>query len=438
MTLSANRNATALPKYSVWFAVALSAALVTAGCTSPAQSQTGAQPPPPPVEVISVSAQDVPIDSEFSAQTFARDRVEVRGRVNGYIEKWLFRPGAQVRAGQVLYTLDARPFEAAVEQASGSVRETEGDVQFARNQVSLLQAQANLAAAEASLVKAQQDVERLKPLVEQDAAAKQDLDAANAALRSAEANVRANKANVEQAGLSTKTQIQSSQGKLESLRGALRNAQLNLQYATIRAPISGVIGDTQVPVGGIVSSSSPLPLTTIVPLDPIWVRFQMSESQYLAYGRQKQTTGKDVPIELVLADGTVFPVKGKIDAVLNQVDPQTGTLELQAKFQNPDSKLLPGQFGRVRFRTDERTNVILVPQRAVQQMQNVQTVFTVDSNNKVEARAVKTLERVGEDWIIGQGLRSGDKVIVEGQLRIRPGMPVSPSPFQPENKRASR
>jgi len=274
--------------------------------------------------------------------------------------------------------------------------------------------------------------------VEQDAAAKQDLDAASAALRSAEANVRANKANVEQAGLSTKTQIQSSQGKLESLRGALRNAQLNLQYATIRAPISGVIGDTQVPVGGIVSSSSPQPLTTIVPLDPIWVRFQMSESQYLAYGRQKQTTGKDVPIELVLADGTVFPVKGKIDAVLNQVDPQTGTLELQAKFQNPDSKLLPGQFGRVRFRTDERTNVILVPQRAVQQMQNVQTVFTVDSNNKVEARAVKTLERVGEDWIIGQGLRSGDKVIVEGQLRIRPGMPVSPSPFQPENKRASR
>jgi membrane fusion protein, multidrug efflux system len=272
-------------------------------------------------------------------------------------------------------------------------------------------------------------VNRLKPLVEQDAAARQDLDAATAALNAADATVRANKANVEQARLSTGTQIQSSEGKLESLRGALRNAELNLQYATVRAPISGVIGDTLVPLGGIVSASSAQPLTTIVPLDPIWVRFQMSETQYLSYGRLKAATGQEVPVTLVLADNSEYPVKGRIDAVLNQVDPRTGTLELQARFANSDSRLLPGQFGRVRFQTEERHGVILVPQRAVQQVQSVQTVFTVGAGNKVEAHAVKTRERVGEDWIVEQGLKPGEKVIVEGQLRIRPGIVVQPKPF---------
>jgi membrane fusion protein (multidrug efflux system) len=338
-----------------------------------------------------------------------------------------------VRAGQVLYTLDLRPYRAAAQQAAGNVKQTEAEAAFARQQVSLLEAEANLAAAEANLRKAQQDYERVKPLVEQDAAARQDLDAATAALQAAEANVRANKANVEQARLTTKTQIESTEGRLQAQRGALETAELNVQYGTIRAPIAGVIGDTLVPVGGMVTANSSQPLSTIVPLDPIWVRFKMSESQYLAYSRR--SSAGEVPLQLILADNSTFPQPGRIENVLNQVDPRTGTIELQARFPNPQGTVLPGQFGRVRFRTEERKGAILVPQRSVQQVQNMQTVYTVGAGNKVEAHAVTTGERVGEDWIIEQGIKPGDKVIVEGQLRIRPGIPVRPTPFQ-DNRRA--
>lgn len=408
-------------------------AVVTAGCTSKAQHSNGGQPPPSPVEVLEVQASDVPIYSEFAAQTFARNGVEVRARVDGYIEKWLFRPGQKVRAGQMLYVLDLRPYQAAVQQAAGSVKETEADALFARQQVALLQAEANLAVSEANLVKARQDQERLKPLVEQDAAPRQDLDTAVAAFRAAEANVRANKANVEQTRLAAQTQIQSSEGRLQSQKGALRNAQLNLEYGTIKAPISGVIGDTQVPVGGMVNANSAQPLTTVVPLDTMWVRLQMSEREYLAYGRRRAATGRDVPLELLLSDQSAFPHPGRIDSVLNQVDPRTGTLEVQARFPNPEQKLLPGQFGRVRFQTEQRNGVLVVPQRAVQQMQNMQTVYTVAADNKVQAHAVKTGERVGDGWIVEQGLKPGDKVIVEGLMRIRPGVPVRPTPYRPAN-----
>jgi RND family efflux transporter, MFP subunit len=413
--------------------VMIMAAALGAGCSSKMQATAGSgQPPPPLVEVINVAASDVPIYSEFAAQTFARNRVEVRGRVDGYIEKWLFKPGDQVKAGQTLYVLDLRPYRAAVQQAAGNVKQTEADVQFAQQQVALLQAEANLASAEANLRKSQQDYERLKPLVEQDAAAKQDLDAATASLRAAEANVRANKANVEQTKLSASTQIGSTEGKLQAQRGALETAQLHLQYGTITAPIGGIIGDTLVPVGGMVSANSAQPLSTIIPLDPMWARIQMSERQYLAYGRRN--AGSEDGLELILADGSRYPHPGRLDSVLNQVDPRTGTLEVQARFSNPEGRLLPGQFGRVRFRTDERKNAILIPQRAVQQVQSMQTVYTVGEGNKVEAHAVKTRERVGDDWIVEQGLKPGDKVIVEGQLRIRPGMPVTPKPFQAEPK----
>ena len=413
-------------------ALLLVAVVMSVGCTSTAQTTAGGPPPPPLVEVMDATASDVPIYSEFAAQTFARNRVEVRGRVDGYVEKWLFKPGDQVRAGQTLYVLDLRPYRAAVQQATGNVKQTEADVQFAQRQVALLQAEANLAAAEATARKAQLDYDRLKPLVEQDAAAKQDLDAATGTLRSAEANVRANQANVEQTKLSASTQIQSTEGKLQAQRGALENAQLNLQYGTITAPITGVIGDTQVPVGGLVSANSQQPLSTIVPLDPMWVRIQMSESQYLAYGRRKASGQSG--LELILADGSTYAHRGQLDSVLNQVDPKTGTLEVQARFPNPEARLLPGQFGRVRFQTDERKGAILVPQRAVQQVQNMQTVYTVGGDNKVEAHAVTTRERVGEDWIVEQGIKPGDRVIVEGQLRIRPGIPVTPKPFHAAGK----
>jgi membrane fusion protein (multidrug efflux system) len=391
-----------------------------------------APPPAPVVTVTNLEARDVPIFDDFAAQTYARDTVEVRGRVSGYIEKWLFKPGAQVTAGQVLYVLDRRPYEASVTQAKGNLRQSEADLVFARQQVSLLQAQANLASAEANLLKARQDYERLKPLVEADAASKQDLDAATAALRASEANVAALRANVTQTELTTRTQIQSNEGKVESLKGALQNAELNLDYGVIRAPISGRVGDSLVPVGGLVTSTSTQPLTTIVPLDPIWVRFQATETEYLTWKKSGRGATSSVPLTLILSDRTEFPYTGRLENTLNQVDPKTGTLELQAKFPNPEHTLLPGQFGRVRLQVDERHNAILVPQKAVQQLQNMQTVYTVDANNKVMTRAITTGPRVGELWIIEQGLKPGDRVIVDGQLRVRPGATVQAVPYKPD------
>jgi membrane fusion protein (multidrug efflux system) len=375
-----------------------------------------------------VQPRDVPIFSDFAAQTYARNMVDVRSRVEGYVDRWLFQPGAEVAAGQVLYVLDLRPLEAAVQQARGNLQQSEADLDFAQKQVSLLQAQASLATSEANLIKAQQDDDRLKPLVQADAASQQDLDAAVAALRAAEETVKANKANVDQTALSTRTQIASTAGKVESNKGALHTAELNLEYGTIRAPIGGRIGDTLVPVGGLVSPTAAQPLTTIVPLDPIWVRFKVTESEYLAWAKrgQKSPAGE---LTLILADGSEFPSKGRITDTLNQVDPKTGTLELQASFANPRHTLLPGQFGRIRVQVDERRNAIVIPQKAVQQIQSMQTVYTVGPDNKALMRAVTTGNRVGELWVIEQGLQPGDRIIVEGQLKVRPGAAVQPTPY---------
>ena len=411
-------------------AILLAALIGLTACGKSGQHSVSAQAPPPTVEVAEVRPSDADIYTEYPAQTYARDMVEVRGRVEGYIEKWLFRPGQEVKAGQTLYVLDTRPFQAQVAQAQGTVRQAEADLVFARNQVSLRQAEANLAASQSNLVKAQQDYERLKPLVEQDAAARQDLDAATAALRSAEASVRANQATVEQTKLTTDTQVQSTEGKLAAQEGALQTATLNLQYGSITAPIGGLIGDTLVPVGGLVTPGAQQPLTTIVPLDPIWVRFKVSEAQYLAL---KNAPAKQAPdLHLVLADNSELPHTGKLTNALNQVDPKTGTLEMQAEFPNPQHKLLPGQFGRVRYVADHRTGALLVPQRAVQQNQSIQSVYVVGPDNKVQARPVKTGPRVGENWIIEHGLDAGDRVIVEGLLTVRPGIPVNAVPWTPK------
>jgi membrane fusion protein (multidrug efflux system) len=398
------------------------------GCGLRGAGEVAAQAPPPTVEIATVAPSDADIYTEYPAQTYARNMVDVRGRVEGYIEKWLFRPGQEVTAGQPLYILDLRPFEAQVQQAQGTLQQTEADLSFAQRQVSLRQAEANLAVAQSNQVKAQQDYDRLKPLVEQDAAAKQDLDAAVAALHSAEASVRANQANVEQTRLATETQVQATQGKVEAQRGALETARLNVAYGTIQAPISGLIGDTLVPVGGLVNPNATQPLTTIVPLDPIWVRFKVSEAQYLAFKGKGVKQGP--PLKLILADNSTFPQAGTLTNSLNEVDPKTGTLELQAEFPNPQHRLLPGQFGRVRYVAEHRTGAILVPQRAVQQNQSIQTVFVVGDGDKIEARGVKTGARIGDAWLIEKGLEAGERVVVEGLLTVRPGVVVHPVPYR--------
>ena len=367
----------------VAFAIALFAAGHGKAATTPAP------PPAPEVSVIYVQGEDVATYREYPARTYARDLVDVRGRVDGYIERRTFDIGSDVRAGQVLFVLDVRPYEAEVERARGA----------------LVQATADIAQAEAALLKARQDVERLEPLVEEEAAPRQDLDNALAARQAGEAAVAARKATV------------------DANRAVLRTADLNLEYATIRAPISGRIGDSLLQVGGLVTKTSAQPLTTIVPLDPVWVRFQVSEAEVPLFERDR---GRSLAIELVLNDGTVPPAHGQIENALNSVNTKTGTLEVQATFRSPDHAILPGQFVRVRVRTGERRQALLVPQRAVLELQGQHSVLTVGPDDAVQARAVVTGDRVDERWIVEQGLKSGDAVVVDGLQKVRPGSRVAP------------
>jgi membrane fusion protein (multidrug efflux system) len=421
------------------FVVLIAAAVTLVSCQSDSKAQGPMAFPPPPVSVLEVQAQDVPIYSEYAAQTFARDMVEVRGRVDGYIEKRLFQVGADVRAGQTLYELDRRPYAADVDKAKGDVAQSEANLEFAKKQVALIQAQANLAQAKANLVKAQQDVDRLRPLVGQEAAAQQDLDNALAALDANKANVAALTASVDQTRLQARTNIDAAAAQVASNKALLRTAELNLGYATITAPISGRIGDSLIEVGGLVSKTAAQPLTTIVPLDVIWVRFKVSEAEYIGYQKSKEIRNSvNMPIRLVLADDAVFPHEGQIRNTVNQVDLKTGTLEIQGTFPNPEHAVLPGQFGRVRLRTREAKNVIVVPQRAVQQLQSMQSVFTVGPDNKAQARNIVTGDRIADGWIVTQGLKPGDKVIVEGVQKVRPGAPVQPSPYQARETAAPR
>jgi membrane fusion protein, multidrug efflux system len=185
-------------------------------------------------------------------------------------------------------------------------------------------------------------------------------------------------------------------------------------------------------VGGLVSKSSPTPLTAIVPLDPIWVRFKVSEAEHLASESRKHgKTISQVPLELILADGITHPYPGYIQNTVNQVDQKTGTLEFQSTFPNPKHNILPGEYGRVRFRKEERLGALVVPQRAIQDTQGLQSVFLVGPDNKVVAQNVVTGERIADQWVVNQGLKPGDRVIVEGTMKVRPGAPVTPQPWTP-------
>lgn len=409
---------------------AIGIALSFSSCAS-SRAQAPGPPPPPTVSVVSMQPHTVPIYADYPAQTFARDAVDVRGQVDGYIRQRLFQTGADVKAGQVLYVLDRRPYEAEVDKAKGDVAQSQANVEFAKKQVALLQAQADLAQAEANELKAQQDVDRLTPLVKSDAAPQQDLDNASAELKAAKAAVAARKANVEQTSLSTRIQVATSGAQLEASQAQLRSARLNLEYATIVAPLNGRIGDSAIQVGGLVTKNSTQPLTTIVPLDPLWVRFKVSEAEYLQFIRQSGAI-ESWPLELLLADNTSYPFPGRVRNANNQVDPKTGTLELQATFPNPKHVLLPGQFGRIRVRVRDQRNALLVPQRAVEEVQGATSVLTVSADNKAELRSVVLGARSGTNWIVEQGLKAGDRVIVEGLMLVRPGIPVHPQAYRPE------
>ena len=408
-----------------------------ASCGAGEKGAAGAAPgggaPRFPVTAVKVSPRTVPIYQEFIGSTFAQDTVQINARVNGYIDKWLFKPGDFVSAGQLLYEIDPRTYKAEVDKAKAELARSEAQLSFAKEGVDVLRAESELAQAEASLIKAEQDVARVRPLVKENALPEQDLDAALANERVARNTYRAREANVQQLRLTQRTQIQQGEAAVNSAKAALENAELNLQFTRIQAPVAGRVGETKVQVGGLATANSPDPLTLLSPLDPIYVEFKVGERDYLEYSKKQlaaqQATGKQIPVEpltLLLADGTAYPYQGRYRYADRAVDVTTGTLKLIADFPNPKRMLLPVQFSRIRLQTGAKDGVFVVPQRAVTELQGLRQLMLLDKDDRVIARTVTATDRVGNQWVIEKGLAEGDRVIVDGLQKAIPGTQVAP------------
>jgi membrane fusion protein, multidrug efflux system len=344
-----------------------------------------AAPPPPDVLVTDVVQKDVPIHSEWIGNTVGYVNADIRARVQGYLLSRSYTEGALVHTGDLLFTIDPRPYQAALDTTKGQ-----------------------LGIAEAQLTKTAQDVARYTPLAKEGAISQEELDNAVQANRAARAQVEAQRANVEQ-------------------------AKLNLGWTSITSPIDGIAGLAQAQVGDLIQPSTLM--TSVSQLDPIQVNFPISEQEYLKFAVlieqiSKGEVRKDQrPLELILADGSVFPQPGKAALANRQVDVRTGTITIVSYFPNPGNLLRPGQFAKVRAVTDFAKNALLVPQRAVLEQQGQYLVAVVGADNKVDIHPVKVGERVGTDWIVTEGLKPGERVVAEGLQKLRAGITVNPKPF---------
>jgi membrane fusion protein (multidrug efflux system) len=416
------------PKLSI----ALAMLAITAACTNKSKDKHDAAPPPATVVVAEVQQKTVPIYSEFVGQTTADETVELRARVEGVLEKVYFREGAPVRKGQLLFSIDKRPFAAAVQSAKALAAKAVSDLAQASQRTDVLEAQAQLADAQATLTRADQDVNRLAPLAKEKAVTEQDLDAAVAAQKSARATVDARKANLTNLEAAVKYTIERAKAEVDASKARVTQAELDLSYCNIYAPISGVIGFLQVDEGNLVGRGDATLLATISASDPLLVDFSVSEIDYLKLTDPK-TVGKNagkLHFDLLLSDESQHPYQGTFHVLDRTVDPQTGTLKAQATFPNPGSYLRPGQFARVRVAVAERENAILVPARAIQEMQGAKTVMVVDAENKVSVRTIKVGDKADKDVVVLDGLSGGERVIVEGMQKVRPGGVVNPTTAQ--------
>lgn len=408
---------------------AVIALAMSAGCSGKSTEKHEAPPPPPSVIVAEVTQKTVPIYSEFVGQTRADETVELRARVEGILQKVYFKEGSAVRKGQLLFTIDKRPFQAALQSAKALATKAISDLAQAQQRTDVLEAQAQLAEAQAVLTRADQDVARLAPLAKEKAVTEQDLDAAVATQKSARATVDARKANLTNLEAAVKYTIERAKAEVSASKARITQAELDLSYCDIYAPLSGVIGFLQVDEGNLVGRGDATLLATVSASDPLLVDFSVSEIEFLKL-TDPESVGKragSLSFDLLLSDESLHPYHGTFRVLDRTVDPQTGTLKAQATFPNPGSYLKPGQFARLRVAVAERENAILVPARAVQELQGAKTVMVVDAENKVSLRTIKVGDKADKDIVVLDGLSGGERVIVEGMQKVRPGGQVNPS-----------
>jgi RND family efflux transporter MFP subunit len=356
--------------------------------------------PPADVMVTQVQQKDVAIFSEWIGTLDGLVNADVKAQVTGYLLQQDYQEGAFVQQGQLLFQIDPRPFQAVLDQAEGQ----------------LAQAKAQLVNAEAVQLRNQLDVDRYTPLAKEQAASQQDLD------------------NAIQNNLAAQATVATAKAQIQSAQAAVETARLNLGFTRLVAPISGVAGIAQLQVGALVNTSS-APVTTVSTVDPIKVYFTVSESEYLDFNRRfptesgRQAEFKRTPLELVLADGTTYEHQGTVDYADRAVNQGTGAILIAGLFPNPGNILRPGGYGKVRAATKTETGALVIPQRAVTELQGSYQVAVVDSENKVSIRTVMPGDRTGSDWIIVKGLKAGERVVAEGAQKVRPGSQVNPKPY---------
>jgi len=356
---------------------------------------------------------------------------EIKAQVTGYLLSKDYTEGSFVRKGQLFFEIDSRPLQAALDQAKGDLAKAEGQVAQANGQLS--QSQAQLAQAEANQGKTQMDVDRFTPLVKSSVISQQDFDTAVQANLASKAQVKAAGAGVE----SAKAAVVAAKSVVESSRAAVRTAELNLAFTRITSPIDGVAGIAQAQVGNLIQPVNPNsgPLTTVSSLDPIKVYFTLSEQEYLTFVKrnptqsQRDAANDKLHLDLILADGTTYPHEGKFFVADREVDQKTGSIRLGGIFPNPGNVLRPGQYGKVRAVTRIKPAALLVPQRAVSELQGSYQVAVVGPDNKIDIRTVKVGERIGALLIVEEGLKPGDIVVVEGMQKVRPGAAVNPKRY---------
>lgn len=364
--------------------VAAALAALLAGCDGAATPQQQAAPPPPEVEVAPVSKHAVTLTRDLPGRLAATRTAQVRARVEGIVQKRLFKEGTDVKEGQVLFQIDPRTMQASVSEQKAA-----------------------LARAQAELAQTNQTVERYRPLVAENAISKLEYDVALARQKQGQAGV-------------------------DAAQATLARSRLDLGYTTVNAPISGRIGRELVTEGALVGKNEATHMATVEQIDPIYANFTQSSAQLLELrqaiesGRLQAMGGKETPVTLILEDGSDYPLKGKLIFSDLAVDPTTGVVSLRAEFPNAKRELLPGMFVKVRIAQAEKRDALSVPIRAVQSTPQGQQVLTVAADNKVVPKPIKTGEMTGGDWVVTEGLSAGERVIVNGLQKAQPGAVVNP------------
>jgi membrane fusion protein (multidrug efflux system) len=361
--------------------VIIACALAAAGCEGKGKPEAEA----PEVLAVDVAQRDVPVYGEWVGTLDGFINAQIRAKVQGYLLSRPYQEGSLVKTGDVLFQLDPRQYQAALDQAKG-----------------------DLAQAQANLVRSQQNVARYRPLAEKGAVSKKELD-------------------------DTIQQMRADTAAVEAARAAAESAQLNLAWTTVHSPIDGIAGIAQAQVGDLIAPTTLM--ATVSQLEPIKVYFPISEREYLRFAERNPSAtegtnpDKRPPLELILADESVYKHPGKVSAINRQVEVQTGSLQIQALFPNPDNVLRPGGYAKVRAVIDLRKGATVVPQRAVQEVQGSYQVVVVGADDTATFRAVKVGPKTGSDWVIDEGLKPGERVVAEGLQKLRDGTKVAPKPY---------